>query len=167
MNERAVTRARPDADVVVAQVTEISELMAGGRWIRGRTERKIALKWGVAVNVVQNRAAEARRLVQHAYTNLEELRGLILAQLEGIAVEQRRKEARTAVAALTSIAQIAGLIVTRHTDTRPLGPDKRLSPEQRREEIARIRAQLDEADALAVADMQALDVPGTLCPLDE
>ncbi len=115
-------------------------------------------KWGVSIAVVRQRAAEARRLVSHAYGDLEDLRGRVLAQLDGIAGETRRKEPRTAVSALMGIAAVAGLVVTHRADTREQRPNTKLSPAERRVEIARIRAQLDEADAIALQEMNTLDV---------
>ncbi len=162
----SLTRARENtpADVVVEQTREISELLALGQWQLGVTEHEMARKWGCSVAVVRNRAAEARRLVSHAYGDLEDLRGRVLAQLDGIASETRRKEPRTAVSALLGIAAVAGLVVTHRSDTRDQRPTSKLSPKERRLEIARIRAQLDEADAQAIADERAIDVSAEVVP---
>ncbi len=155
-----LTRARENtpSDVIVEQTREISELLALGQWVMGVTENEMARKWGVSVAVVRNRAAEARRLVSHAYGDLEDLRGRVLAQLDGIAGETRKKEPRTAVSALMGIAAVAGLVVTHRQDMREQRPNTKLSPAERRVEIARIRAQLDEADAIALQEMNTVDV---------
>ena len=146
--------SRTDAATVADQVREVATLMASGLWVVGVTENEIANKWNVGVATVRDRAAEARRLVGHAFGDLEELRGLVLAQLQGIAIETRKFEPRTAVAALMAIANVAGLVVTKHVDTRPQGASsgKHLTPTEKRAEIARIRAALDEAEETAAAE---------------
>ncbi len=156
----SLSRARENAssEVVVEQTREIAELMSLGQWVIAVTENEMARKWGVSVAVVRNRAAEARRLVQHAFGDTEDLRARVLAQLEGIAGEQRKLEPRTAVSALLGVAAVAGLIVTQRADTREQRPNTKLSPAERRVEIARIRAQLDEADAIALAELNTVDV---------
>ncbi len=163
----ARARANPcDSAEVVEQTREISELMALGQWVLAVSEKDCAARWGVSIGVVRQRAAEARRLVSHAYGDLEDLRGRVLAQLDGIAGETRKKEPRTAVSALLGIAAVAGLIVTQRGDTREQRPTSKLTPAARRIEIARIRQQLDEADAQALAELNTVDVvpseePGT------
>ncbi len=154
-----LARARKPADsaTVVEQTREISELMALGQWQLGVTEHEVARRWGVEVHTVRQRAAEARRLVSHAYGDLEDLRGRVLAQLDGIAGETRKKEPRVAVQALMGLAAVAGLVVTHRNDYREQKPTTKLSPAERRLEIARIRAQLDEADALALAELNTVD----------
>ncbi len=157
-NSLARAKENCSPEEVVEQTREIAELLALGQWVLGVTENEMARKWGVSVPVVRNRAAEARRLVSHAYGDLEDLRGRVLAQLDGIAGETRRKEPRTAVSALMGIAAVAGLVVTHRADTREQRPNTKLSPAERRVEIARIRAQLDGADAIALQEMNTLDV---------
>ncbi len=145
---------------MVAQIREIAALISKGRWIVGVTEHKMAVKWNVSVGAIRQRASEARRLVQNSFGDLEDLRTDVLAQLAGIAQEQRRKEPRTAVAALLGVAAVTGLIVTHRVDTRDAKPGKHLSPADRRAEIARIRAQLDEADEDARRELEGtIDVP--------
>ncbi len=162
----SLSRARENAssEVVVEQTREIAELMSLGQWVIATTEHEMARKWGVSIAVVRTRAAEARRLVQHSFGDLEDLRGRVLAQLEGIAGETRRKEPRTAVSALLGVAAVAGLIVTQRQDTREQRGNTKLSPAERRVEIARIRAQLDEADAIALAELNTVDVVPLLDP---
>ncbi len=147
-----------DSEQVIEQIREIAELMSLGQWQLGVTENLLAQRWGITVSSIRNRAAEARRLVAGAFGDTDDLRGNVLAQLSGIAGEQRTKEPRTAVSALMGIAAVAGLIVTGRDPTREPRGNKTLSPSERRAEIARIRAQLDEADALALAEMNAIDV---------
>ena len=147
------------SEEITEQIREIAELMSLGQWVLSVTENEMARKWSVTVSSVRSRAAEARRLVQHAYGDTEDLRSRVLAQLEGIAGETRRKEPRTAVSALLGVAAVAGLIVTQRHDTREQKPNSKLSPAERRVEIARIRAQLDEADAIAIAELSTIDVP--------
>ncbi len=163
MNSTLARANYADSATVIAQVRDIAKLMGAGQWIIGVTEHDKAEEWGVELQVVRRRAAEARRLVAHAFGNIEDLRTDVLSQLAGIAGEQRTKEPRTAVAALLGIAAVTGIIVTHRVDTRDVKVSKNLSPTQRRAEIARIRAQLDQADADAAADEQAegntIDVP--------
>ena len=153
-----LARGKPNysADEVIEQTREIAELMALGQWVLGVTENELARKWDLTISSVRSRAAEARRLVSHAYGDLEDLRGRVLAQLDGIAGETRRKEPRTAVAALLGIAAVAGLLITERRD-HGLRQGAKLSPAERRVEIARIRAQLDDADAQALAEMGTVD----------
>lgn len=155
MADRPLARAKKtEADVIVAQTREIADLMARGRWIRGITELQKCEEWGITVTAIRDRSAEARRLVQHAYGDLSDLRDRFLAQLDTIAGETARTEPRVAVQAIMGAAQIAGVIVTRHQDGRNALPRGSAgTPEERRAEIARIRQQLDEADALAIAEM--------------
>ncbi len=124
----------------------------------GVTENELASRWGLSVGAIRERAAEARRLVSHAYGDLEDLRGRVLAQLDGIAGETRKKEPRVAVQALMGLAAVAGLVVTHRNDYRDQKPTTKLSPAERRLEIARIRAQLDEADAIALSEFNTVDV---------
>ncbi len=160
MRKNALARAeKAKPQVVVAQVREIAKLMAQGNWILGVTEHDMCEKWGVDLTAVRRRAAESRRLVQQSFGDLEDLRADVLGQLAGIARETRKTEPRTAVSALLGVAAVTGLVVTHRVNERGVSPDKRLSPTQRREEIARIRAQLDAADADAIAELNAIDVP--------
>ena len=164
----ARARKQSDSETVVAQTREIAELMGLGQWVIGVTENQLSERWGLSVPVIRTRAAEARRLVSHAYGDLEDLRGRVLQQLEGIAGETRKKEPRTAVSALLGIAAVAGLVVTHRQDTRPEKPNTKLTPAERRVEIARIRAQLDEADAIALAELNTVDaLPEASCDTRE
>lgn len=158
MNRSLARAKRADSDDYVAQVRDIAEMIGKGAWILGVTEHEKALEWGVGVSAVRARAAEARRLVQNSFGSTEDLRAGIMAQLEGIAGEQRHKEARTAVAALQALATIAGIVPTRYGDARTPGT-KALTAEARRAEITRIRAQLDEADAALALEEGTVDVP--------
>ncbi len=158
MNALLARAKNTPSDVKVEQIREIAELMSLGQWQLGVTENLLATRWGLGVGAIRERAAEARRLVAGSFGDLEDLRGNVLAQLSGIAGEQRTKEPRTAVSALMGIAAVAGLIVTGRDPTRDRTPDKQRTPAERRVEIARIRAQLDEADAIAVAEMGTIDV---------
>lgn len=134
---------RTDAQTMVVQTREIAKLISNGKWLPGITEQDFAEKYGLSIGSVRDRAAEARRLVQESFGNLDDLRADVLSQLSGIAREVRKKEPRTAVAALQTIAAVTGLIVTHRVNHEAR---RNLSPEQRREEIQRIRAQLDEAE---------------------
>ncbi len=161
----SLTRARnTPSDEKAEQIREIAELMSLGQWQLGVTESALATRWHLGISAIRERAAEARRLVAGAFGDLDDLRGNVLAQLSGIAGEQRTKEPRTAVSALMGIAAVAGLIVTGRDPTREPRGNKVLSPAERRAEIARIRAQLDEADALALAEMNAVEVSGESVP---
>ena len=160
MTIKALARAkRPDSDEYVAQVRDIAELIGKGEWIIGVTEHEKVKLWGVDISSVRRRAAEARRLVQEAFGNTEDLRADVLAQLHGIAGEQRKHEPRTAVAALLGIAQITGIIVTRHVDSRSTHGGKPTTPEERIAEIDRIEAQLADARAQALAELGTVDMP--------
>ncbi len=149
--------AKTDAAQVIVQVREAAELMASGQWVPGQTEHAFAAKHGLSIAAVRDRAAEARRLVAGAI-DLEELRGLVLAQLDGIAGECRQKDPRVAVSALLAMAQIAGLVVTRHVDTRIAKPTKQLPPAERLAEIEKIRGQLLEAEEEARRELETVDV---------
>ncbi len=155
------------SEEIIEQIREISELMALGQWALGVTEKEMARKWEVTVSSVRSRAAEARRLICHAYGNTDDLRGMIAAQLDGISGECRRKEPRTAVAALLGLAAITGILVTKHNDSRDRPAVSKLSPAERRLEIARIRAQLDEADAIALAELNTVDVEAVVPDSDD
>ncbi len=157
MNDRLARAERYTSEEIIEQTREISELMALGQWVLGVTEKELARQWGINVSGVRSRAAEARRLICHAYGNTDDLRGMVLAQLDGIAGETRKKEPRTAVSALLGIAAITGIIVTKHVDMRERPGSTKLSPAERRAEIARIRLQLDEADAIALAELNTVD----------
>lgn len=153
MSEKSsLMRARPDAETMVVQTREIAELMGLGQWILGVTEHELAARWGISRGAVRQRAAEARRLVQHAYGDTEDLKARIAAQLEGIASETRRKEPRTAVAALLGLATVVG-VINRGEMREASIPKRTLSPQEKRVEIAKIRAALDEADAQALAEL--------------
>lgn len=155
-----LARAEPcNSDEVIAQVREISELMGLGQWVLGQTEHDCATRWNVSIVVVRRRAAEARRLVAHAYGDTDDLRARILVQLDGIASETRKREPRTAVSALQAMAAITGLVMTGRGNSAPERPRSKLSPAERLVEIARIQAQLDEAANEARAELGTLDVP--------
>ena len=144
---------------VVLQTREIAELIGLGQWVRGVTEHEFAAKHRLSIAAVRERAAEARRLVQHAYGDTEDLRASLLAQLEGIAGETRRKEPRTAVAALLGVAAIAGLTTMGRGEERGTRASKPLPPAERLAEITRIEASLAEAKAQALSELATIDVP--------
>ena len=144
---------------VVAQVREIAELIGLGQWVRGVTEHEFAARHNLGIAAVRDRAAEARRLVQHAYGDTEDLRAAFLAQLEGIASETRRKEPRTAVAAILGAAAIAGLTTMGRGEERGMRASKPLPPAERLAEITRIEASLAEAKAQALSELATIDVP--------
>ncbi len=104
-------------DVIIAQVEDIATIMAAGAWVFGETEKTKMQEWGVTLNVVRDRAAEARRFLAMSFSDREELRGLLLAQLDGIAGEQRKSDPKAAVAALREISNVAGLQVQKHEVT--------------------------------------------------
>lgn len=160
MNKRSLARAeKTDSASVVRQIRDIAKLMAQGNWILGVTEHEKCEEWGIDLSCVRKRSAEARRVVQQSFGNLEDLRADVLGQLAGIARETRKTEPRTAVSALLGVAAVTGLVVTHRVNERGASPDKRLSPEQRLEEIAKIKGQLDEAERQAIAELGAIDVP--------
>lgn len=143
-----------------AQVREIAELMGAGQWVIGVTENALAARWKITNKCVRERSAEARRLVAHAYGDIEDIRARVLVQLDGIAGEVRHKEPRTAVAALMGIASIAGLVQRDKPGSMGESTAKRhLSPAERLAEIERIRAALTQAEEQARAEMVAVDVP--------
>ncbi len=146
------------AEEVIEQIREVAELMSAGQWQLGATERDLAARWGISVSSIRNRASEARRLICHAYGNTDDLRGMVLAQLDGIAGETRKKEPRTAVSALLGIAAITGLVVSPRSDARQDRAVSKLSPQARLEEITRIEAQLADARAQALLEMNTVDV---------
>ncbi len=136
-----------------AQIREIAGLIGKGKWVIGQTEHKMALRWGLGISAIRERAAEARRLVEFAFGSTEDLRADVLAQLAGIAGEMRRKEPRTAVTALMGIAAITGLVVTHRADYRDAAISKKLPPQERIAEATRIRAQLDQVVIEAEAEL--------------
>lgn len=62
------------------RIDEIVDLMAAGQWRAGHSHRALARKWGVVPGTVEHMAAEANRLLRHAFRAEPEARGEILAQ---------------------------------------------------------------------------------------
>ncbi len=54
--------------------------MAAGQWRAGHSHRALAQKWGVVPGTVEHIAAEANRLLRHAFRAEPEARAEILAQ---------------------------------------------------------------------------------------
>lgn len=62
------------------RVDEVVEIMAAGQWRAGHSHRALAQKWGVVPGTVEHIAAEANRLLRHAFRAEPDARGEILAQ---------------------------------------------------------------------------------------
>jgi hypothetical protein len=62
------------------RVDEVVELMAAGQWRSGHSHRALAARWGVVPGTVEHIAAEANRLLRHAFRAEPEARAEILAQ---------------------------------------------------------------------------------------
>jgi hypothetical protein len=62
------------------RVDEVVELMAAGQWRAGHSHRALAARWGVVPGTVEHIAAEANRLLRHAFRAEPEARAEILAQ---------------------------------------------------------------------------------------
>lgn len=62
------------------RVDEVLHLMQRGEWHAGRSHVALAQKWGVHPGTVEHVAAEANRLLRHAFRNDPEARGEALAE---------------------------------------------------------------------------------------
>jgi hypothetical protein len=62
MSDRSHARARPET--VDERVEHIADLMRSLQWERGKTSKKLADEWEVAVSTVENYSAEASRRVR-------------------------------------------------------------------------------------------------------
>lgn len=56
------------------RVDEVVDLMANGNWHAGPSHQRMAQKWGVHPGTVEHIAAEANRLLRHAFRNEPEVR---------------------------------------------------------------------------------------------
>jgi hypothetical protein len=62
------------------RVDEVLALMQAGEWHPGRTHQRLAMKWGVNPGTVEHIAAEANRLLRHAFRSNPEARDAALAE---------------------------------------------------------------------------------------
>jgi hypothetical protein len=62
------------------RVDEVVALMTGGQWVAGGQHRELAAKWGVHPGTVEHYAAEANRLLRHAFRAEPEARAVALTK---------------------------------------------------------------------------------------
>jgi hypothetical protein len=114
----SVRRARPSREEVDAQVAEVEAMMLAGEWLAGRSHRACAERWGVSVDVVEQRAREAGRSIRRN-VDREAVTAAMIASLDtivGLAVAEKRprdRDLRAAVAALDLRARLLGLVTTK------------------------------------------------------
>lgn len=61
--DQSRARARSPSGLRRERVWEIAQLMAGGLWERGKTDKELAERWDLAENTVEHMACEASRIV--------------------------------------------------------------------------------------------------------
>lgn len=109
---RRVTRARASRAEAEARVREVADLMRAGAFVRGRTARELAARWGVSRSVAEHAAAEASRMVARELEADRDMATVaIWTRLERVMVEG---EDRDAVKACELAAKLLGLMVERH-----------------------------------------------------
>jgi hypothetical protein len=95
----------------------IAALMSEAAW-RTAMVRPLAGLWGVSLATAQTYASDASRWVRGAFGDREEIRARCLAILEVVASESMEAgDNKTAVAAVRTVADIVGLVTTRHEHT--------------------------------------------------
>lgn len=155
MSAELVEKRRTDPAEVARQVTEIARVMSAGEWRPGHSHRDLAERWGVSITVVERRAAEASREVRRALGDPEELRSHVLSQLSVIVADARAAgDQKTAVIALRTISDIAGIVIQKHSHRVELEVEK-MTPDQvwaRLEEMVR-----ENFDALEVVMAKVRD----------
>ena len=62
------------------RIDEVLRLMQAGAWDPGRSHQALAQKWGVHPGTVEHIAAEANRLLRHAFRSNPEARDAALAE---------------------------------------------------------------------------------------
>jgi len=148
------------------RVSFIAELMTDGLY-RTALQMPLTAAWGINYVVVQHMSAEASRWVQGAIGDREEVRTKCLALLEVIAHDALDNgDRRSAVAAVRTVADIAGLITSKTELSGPNGGPiaiqdlAKLSNDELEEAIVRaaaaaIRANGGAKDAASEAVMVA------------
>lgn len=85
MGAKKQTKSQQRSSALDEHVNEIMRMMTGGVWFPGRSDHEMGLEFGVSPSTVRDWSAQAARLLRmSAGTNLEEIRGRILAGIDGI-----------------------------------------------------------------------------------
>jgi hypothetical protein len=101
------------------RINFIAQLMASLRWVKGwgGTVSELAEIWAIAPRTVANMQSTASREFKRAAGESEDLRDLLIVNLQHIArdsMEGHKPDRKAAVAAIKEIADLAGLKVKKH-----------------------------------------------------
>lgn len=100
---------RSPRELVDARIDHIADLMSRGMWMYRISAKKLADEWGLTVRSVQDYSKQAWQRIRESRGDLLEQRDNTVSKLEALAIKAEIKgQLRTAVAALSSAAEISG-----------------------------------------------------------